>query len=260
MDGIDIREMDARTEYFVATCSHVNESDEIDASGMRRLAWMQAMAPRGLKVFTALRGEEPIGFAYILPVEACPWGPDGENLMVMPCVWVPPKLQHQGAGTALVLAMVEAARATGRKALVTFAYEWDFWFMPVTFFRKLGFTEAARQGEAVLMWNPFAEDAVPPAFLERRYKFAPVPGKVVIDLFYNPFCLTSEIEAQHVREVAAEFGDRVVLHEHSVNNQAEARACGLSRAIFLNGRELFWGYEAPKDGLRAEIEKELEAL
>ena len=180
--------------------------------------------------------------------------------MVMPCVWVLPKRQKQGAGTALVQAVVKEARATGRSALVTFAYEWDFWFMPATFFRKMRFIEAARQGQAVLMWNVFDAEAVPPSFLERRYEFAPVAGKVVIDLFYNPFCLTSDIEAQHVREVAAEFGERVLLNERSVNDLAEVLPHGLPRAIFLNGREVFWGYEAPKDGLRTEIGKEIEAL
>jgi N-acetylglutamate synthase-like GNAT family acetyltransferase len=260
MSGIEIRGMDAQTEYFVATCSHVNESEGIDAAGKRRLAWLKAMQPKGLRVLTAMRGEEPMGCAYLMPVEACPWGPAGEDLMVMPCVWVPSRLQKQGAGTALVQAAVEAARATGLQALVTFAYEWDFWFMPVVFFKKMGFIEAAREGQSALMWHLFDADAKPPAFLERCYEFSPVPGKVVIDLFYNTFCLTSDIVAQHVREVAAEFGDRVVLNEHGVNDQAEAMAFGLSRAIFLNGRSVFWGYEAPKDGLRAEIEQELEAL
>jgi len=260
MSGIEIRPMDERTEYFVSTCSHVNESEEIDASGRRRLAWLRAMAPEGLRVLTAVRSEEPMGFAYVMPVEASPWGPVGKDLMVMPCVWVPPKLQKQGAGTALVQAAIETARAAGSKALVTFAYEWDFWFMPVTFFRKARFTETARQGQSVLMWHPFDAGAVPPAFLEPGYEYVPMPGRVVVDLFYNTFCLTSDIEAQHVREVAAEFGDRVVLHERSVNNQMDAMAFGVPRAVFLNGRSVFWGYQAPKDGLRAEIEKELEAL
>jgi|GEM_PF-2784621 len=31
MREVEIRKMDETTEYFVSTCSHVNESDEIDA-------------------------------------------------------------------------------------------------------------------------------------------------------------------------------------------------------------------------------------
>ena len=257
MPEIEIRRMDETTEYFVSTCSHVNESDELDAAGRRRLAWLREMEPKGLQVFTALCDGEPVGFAYLMPVELSPWGPVGRDLMVMPCVWVLPKSQKQGAGTALVLAAEEAARETGRKALVTFAYEWDFWFMPAEFFRKRGFTEAARQGKAVTMWRQFHGEAEPPQSPKRRYDFAPVSGKVVVDLFYNTFCQTSAVEAQRVREVAAELGDRVVLNENSVDNLADVTAYGVSRAIFLNGREVSWGYEAPKDELRAEIEKEL---
>ena len=60
MAEIEIREMDEKTEYFVSTCSHVNESDELDAAGRRRLAWLRVMEPKGLQALTALSDGEPI--------------------------------------------------------------------------------------------------------------------------------------------------------------------------------------------------------
>jgi len=36
-------------------------------------------------------------------------------------------------------------------------------------------------------------------------------------------------------------------------------SCGISRAIFVNGQEIGWGYEAPKDGIRKAIEEALES-
>jgi hypothetical protein len=49
MDPIDIRDMDESSEYYVATCTHVDESDEIDACGEKRLAWLRAMHEKGLR-------------------------------------------------------------------------------------------------------------------------------------------------------------------------------------------------------------------
>ena len=58
-----------------------------------------------------------------------------------------------------------------------------------------------------------------------------------------------------VREVAAEFGDAVVLREHCSDDPAIRDRYGIERAIYIDGREVGWGYEAPKDGLRETIRK-----
>ena len=50
MAALDIGEMAPEEEYFVSTCSHVNESEEIDRCGQRRLEWMRAMRAQGLRV------------------------------------------------------------------------------------------------------------------------------------------------------------------------------------------------------------------
>jgi hypothetical protein len=48
--------MTAADEYFVGTCSHVNESAEMDACGRRRLAWLWRIPAQGLRVSVALPG------------------------------------------------------------------------------------------------------------------------------------------------------------------------------------------------------------
>ncbi len=261
MAEIEIREMDEATEYFVATCSHVNESEETDAAGRRRLAWLREMKANGLRVKAALIGGRTVGFAYSMPIELSPWGPVGEGLTVMPCVWVLPAEKGQGAGTALISAVEDLARREGGKALVTFAYHIeDFWFMPAPFFEKLGFTEVARKGNVAIVWKVFDDAAVAPTFTKPNYSFEPAEGKVTVNLFYNTFCLTSDIEAQRVREVAAEFGDRVSLREYSADDPAVLARTGMSRAIFVNGKEIGWGYEAPKEGIREAIEKAMKDI
>jgi GNAT superfamily N-acetyltransferase len=308
MQPIMVRDMQPDDEYFVGTCSHVNESAEIDACGRRRLAWLRRTHEAGVRAKVARLDGEPVGFAYVMPIEVSPWGPLGRDLMVLDCLWVLPRAQHHGAGHALVQAAEEEARRQRRKALVTQAYYHDFWFMPAVFFtghdaagtprlgsgqaevgrcgsagaspsqtaggdvgrcptsgtetgryRACGFTRVAQRGKAAILWKVFDASAEPPTFLESRYRYQPAPGKVVIDLFFNTFCETSDIEAQPVREAAAEFGDAVVLHEYPADDRDVLLKHQTPRAIFVNGREIGWGYEAPKDGIRAAIQEALRA-
>jgi GNAT superfamily N-acetyltransferase len=258
MAGLDVREMTPEDEYFVSTCSHVDESAEIDQCGARRLEWMRAMRAQGLRVFTSHLDGKQTGFVYLMPIHVSPWGPIGEGLTVVPCLWVLPDAQRQGAGRALMAAAEEEARRQGSKGLVTTGFYHDFWFMPAPFFERIGYSPARRRdGEAVL-WKRFEPSAEAPSFLERSYQPTPIPGKVVIDLFFNTFCQTSDIEAHRVREVAADFGDSVVLNEHSADDRETLLRHQLPRGVFINGEEIGWGHEAPKKGIAEAISQTLE--
>jgi predicted N-acetyltransferase YhbS len=231
MPKIETRNMDLTTEYFVGTCSHVDESDETDAVAKRRIKWFRDMHKRGLRVKVALLDEKQIGFLYVMPIEICPWGPLGEDLMVIPCLVVLDKEKNQGAGSALVTEAEEEARRQGKKGIVTTGYYSDFWFMPAPFFERLGFSvvgdirKVTSEGQEeylnkeALLWKVFDSSARPPEFLKPNYRFKPVPrflkpnyrfkpvpSRVVVDLFWNTFCATSNGEAQRVREVTIEFG------------------------------------------------------
>ena len=251
----DVREMTPEDEYFVSTCSHVNESEEIDRCGGRRLAWLRSAHAEGLRVFVASVEGKLVGFVYVLPIEVSPWGPLGKDLLVVPCLWVLPDEQKQGAGRALMEAAEAEACRQGAKGIVTTGHYHDFRFMPASFFEKLGYKVARREGKTALLWKRFDESAEPPAFLERTYDFVPVPGKVVIDLFHTTFCQTSDVEAQRVREVAADFGNSVVLNEYPAEDRETRQRYQLPRGIFINGEEIGWGYEAPKEGIAEAISK-----
>lgn len=84
-----------------------------------------------------------------------------------------------------------------------------------------------------------------------------MPGKVVVDLFWTLFCQTSAIEAQRVREVVAEFGDDVILHEYQAEERDTLMTYQIPRAIYVNGKEIGWGYEAPREGIRSAIAEAL---
>jgi predicted N-acetyltransferase YhbS len=257
MPDIIIREMTPEDEYFVGTCSHVNESEELDDCGRTRMALIKAMMEKGLRVKVALVEGQQAGAIHLMPIEICPWACLGRDLLVIPCLWVPKKFQGQGVGKALVESALSEAANQGTKALVTPGYYWDFWFMPAPFFEKMGFSPIRRRGEEALLWKTFDPSAEPPEFFERKYEFKPVPGKVVVDLFWH-FCLTSVMEAARVREVVGEFGDRVLLNEHSADDRDVLLCCQTPRAIFVQGKEISWGYEAPREGIREAITRALE--
>ncbi|MCK5245416.1 hypothetical protein KAR02_00850, partial [Candidatus Bipolaricaulota bacterium] len=131
------------------------------------------------------------------------------------------------------------------------------WFMPTSFFELLGYTPVETRGREILLWKPFSSDAAPPHFLQPHYIFEPVEGVVVVDLFWNAFCQTSVIEAQRVSEVCKEYGNCVLLREFHAEDRDVLLQYQISRAIYVNGDEIDWGYEASKEGLRDAIAREL---
>ena len=263
-----IRDMQPEDEYFVSTCSHVNESEEQDRCGARRATLFRALKPLGLLVKVALLDEDRVGFAYGIPIEHASWGALGENLMSIPCLYVLDKATGQGIASSLLDAIEAEARSVGLAGLTVTAYR-DLhgadWFMPAAYFECRGFEQVNHRGAEVLLWKPFSARACEPCFLEPSYAFTPQEGKVVVDLFWNSLCQTSNIEAARVREVCAEFGgagfgNAVILSEYCAEERDVLLCHQIPRAIFVNGEEIGWGYEAPRDGIREAIRQALADL
>lgn len=251
-----MRPMTLTDEAFVSTCSHVAASDEIVSAATRRGTQLRRLISCGAFVIVGLLDGKRVGFAHAIPIEASPWGPIGDGLMAVPCLFVIDQGSSAGVGRALMEALEQAARLRGRAGMTVVAYR-DLpdadWFMPAAFFERLGYQSVEEQGREVLLWKPFSDQAECPRFLEPRYTYTPVDDKVVVDLFWNDFCQTSCVEAQRVREVCAEYGDRVLLRAFCADDHGVLMSCGIPRAIYVNGREISWGYEAPEDGIREAI-------
>lgn len=246
---------------FVAACTHIDDLDEeMDRAQRVREFWLRNALTKGLKVKVAIDKGKPVGFAHCLPIELGAWGMSGKDLMTIPCLTlnykrVYDRVQSSGYGRALMGA-AEAEARKNKKAVAVLAYDTDFWFMPASFFKKLGYQEVGRQGGTVLMLKAF-ELVNPPNMHKLNYKPKLIEGKVVVDVFWNPICLTSIIEIQRVREVCAEYSDKVVLREFNCCDKEVLEKYQTSRALFFNGKYKFWGYEAPRDELRKVIEEAL---
>jgi len=259
--SISIRNMTKDDEYYVGTCTHVNEDNtEREMSCLRRISWLRSMEKRGLRVKVALLDGIHAGFLYIMPIEINPWNIQGKDLMVFPCLVSQSKFSKKGIGKKLIKAAEEEAQNQHRNGIVTIGYFWDFWFMPADFFLKLGFKVVEKRGEEAILWKSFNRSAEPPHFREEHYNFKPVKGKVVIDLFWNRFCLTSDIEAQRVREVISEYGNYVILNEFSAVDQKVLQQYGIERRIYVNGEMIEVGPEIEKSKLREAIKVALNKM
>jgi GNAT superfamily N-acetyltransferase len=256
--------MSPESEYFVGTCSHVDDISEpsrraeADVSAEQRIALMRRLYEGGLRVTVAFADEKPVGFIHVMPIEISSWGPLGADLYTIPCLFVVPDAQHHGAGHMLMEAAEREARQAGAKGLTTVGYTGDFWFMPAGFFQGCGFQIAEQRKSTTLLWKAWDETVEPPRLLQPQYEYQPAAGKVVVDLFWNAFCPTSAIEAQRVRDVAAEFGDAVILNEYGADQPDILRQTQIPRAIFVNGVEIGWGYEAPREGIQSAIQDALQ--
>jgi len=264
MSSVEIHDMrDKDDEYFVGTCTHVSDvsehmlREEIDTFARRRIDWLQRMYEKGSRVKIALINNDQVGFLHIMPIEICPWGPVGRDLMVIPCLTVMGKANGRGIGRALINSAEEEVKGQGRKGIISMGYYHNHWFMPAPFFEKCGFSVIKRKGTIAILGKFFEESTESPQLLKTNFRFKPIAGKVVVDLFWNTFCPTSDIEAQRAREVAAEFGDSVVVREYCADKRLILSRYQIPRGIFINGKEIWWGHEAPKEGIRESISNAL---
>ena len=243
-------------EYYVGTCTHVNENnEEIEMSAPRRIAWLKRMEQHGLRTKVALLDDVHAGFIYVMPIEINPFHIQGKDLMIFPCLVSQSKFSLKGVGKKLIKAAEEETLKQQRKGIATFANFWDFWLMPAKYFEKLGYKVAEKRGIQAILWKQFDPSADPPQFIKMNYKFKPIQGKVVVDLFWNVFCLTSDVEAQRVQEVVSEYNNDVVLNEYSAVKPSILKRYVISRGIFVNGKWIEVGPEIEKEKLRQEIEE-----
>lgn len=166
--------------------------------------------------------------------------------------------KKKGVGKKLLTSAEEEALRQGFKGLVTIGYYHSHWFMPAAFFEKCGFKVIKHKNEKAILWKVYDPTVKEPIMLTPNYHFKYNSGKVTIDLFWNTFCPTSYIEAQRVREVAEEFSDKIVLNEYCADDRRIILCYQISRGIFVNGNEVWYGHEAPKDGIRKAILKAIE--
>lgn len=257
---MEIVDWDERSLDFVSLCTHIDaeEPDLLRAAEIRK-KWLQDRTKKGLRLKVAIDKGKPVGFIHCLPIELDTWGMSGKDLMTVPCLTLNYKLVYEqktgtGCGRALVQAAEEKAKKVGKKGIAILCYDHDFWFMPASFFKRLGYQEIQRDKDTVIVWKNFS-DAQPPKL--HRSKFIPqkLSDRIAVDVIWNPMCMTSIVEINNVREVCKEYGDKVVLREFNAGDVDFLKKYEICRGLFFNGISKCWGYEAPKEEVRKVIEE-----
>jgi GNAT superfamily N-acetyltransferase len=246
---IRVGDVTEETLWYAACCGQVDQGAETQQAAQLHEDWMRkTLTRRGMYTKVALDGDQPIGFIFALPIGRTAWYIAGDDLLTIQCLNVEEPYRGRGVGEQLLVAVEETAQARA-KGMAVIAYDPSDWFMPASFFRGQGYQEVERRGTSVLMFKPFVTDAPAPSFVPRQYRPPRlVPGKVIVETFWSPQCLTTALDILHVREVCAEFTDDVILRELNASMPGMRERFGIPRMLFINGVEKGWGYEIPKAG------------
>jgi predicted N-acetyltransferase YhbS len=215
---------------------------------------LRQASPSGLRIFGAFLDGEPVGRLELSPLDVAPVPLKGRGVWVIRCVWVLDKGRGLGLGRRL---MELAIDSVGHQPISVLTYEG---WMPPAFFRKFGFEEAERHGEAVLMARPAEPGAVSDSGVS-TVSFAPVrpvfelsPGCVRVDAVYTPRCPWRILLARRRLEAARQLSDRVLTFEHIIRTREDALRLG-EEYVYIDGEPLFGGPVTRETFLQAVKER-----
>jgi GNAT superfamily N-acetyltransferase len=260
---VEIVDLSAEYEASYFRCLE-DWSDEIDAAGDHKETWYRQMTERGLRVKLALDDRDrPIGMIQYLPIEHSM--AIGSDLYMILCVWVHGYKKgvgdHQGhgVGSALLSAAERDVAELGAKGVAAWGVAIPWW-MRASWFKKHGYRRVDRQGMQVLMWKPFADDAVAPMWIKRGPKPQPVAGQVTISAYLCGWCPAQNLVYERARAAAAEFGDDVVFESYDTSEQSLMLGCGQCDAVYLDGRLLQKGPPPSYDRIHKKIARRVKRL
>jgi GNAT superfamily N-acetyltransferase len=265
-EKMKIVDLDESFLDFVSLCTHIDakRADWLLRAAQVRKNWLLDRSKKGLKVKVAIDNGKPVGFIHCLPIELDTWGMSGKDLMTVPCLTLKYKLVYEqktgtGYGRALMQAAEEETKKAGKKGIAVLCYDHDFWFMPASFFKRLGYEEIQREKDTVIVWKNFG-DAQPPELHKSKFVPKKLPDRIAVDIIWNPMCMTSIVERANGSDVCEEYEDKVVLREFDAGDIDFLKKYEISRGLFFNGIFKCWGYEAPKEEVRKVIEDLLAKL
>lgn len=242
------------------TESELTDEDKLTLRGAEiKARWLDRMIAMGLAAQLAFEGGVSVGFIEYMPIELSNYH-RGKGLYRINCLdalHTPPWSKEPGerilgCGTALINAMIEDVKdkCNGVIGAANIAYS-----DTAGFFTKLGFESHEAKGQRWLI-REFAPFELPELVTyEKRYRFQPVPGKVVVDAHWVSSCTSSPVALVRLRDVCSEFVDRVVLNEVCLDERTEIEKHGADALIYFNGQSPHWSYELSKDGIREILGK-----
>jgi len=259
MDIIDLNEKYLST-YFVCL---EDWSDEIKEGGNHKESWFEHMKDKGLRVKLAVDGEKACGMIHYVPIEHS--FAEGKDAYFVHCVWVHGykkgvgNYQKRGVGKALLRAAEEDAKMMGAKGLAAWGISMPF-FMRASWFKKQGYKKVDKAGMQILLWKPFAEDAVAPKWIREKKRPQKKEGKVTVLAFLNGWCPAMNMTFERAKRAAKEFGDQVEFQDIRTIDRATFLDWGIADAVFIDGKPVRTGPPPSYDKIKNKIAKRVKKL
>jgi GNAT superfamily N-acetyltransferase len=239
-------------------------SDEIKEAGDHKRCWYERAKEEGFRVKLALDDAGTVGgMIQYGPIESS--FAEGTDLYFVYCVWVHGyrkgrgDFQKRGMGKALLEAAEEDARQRGAKGMAAWGLSLPVW-MKASWFKKQGYVKVDRQSVQVLLWKPFADDAVPPRWIRRQKTPKRTPGRVTVTSFKNGWCPAQNLVYERAKRATKALDDRVVFEAFNTAERATFLEWGISDALFIDGKEVRTGPPPSYEKLKRLIEKRLKKL
>ncbi len=260
MRVIDLTEEHERL-YFVCLEDWCEEMKE---AGDHKETWYRKMKDRGLRVKLALDDQGQVGgMIQYVPIEES--FAESRDLYFVNCIWVHGyrkgrgNFQKRGMGKALLRAAEADAKELGAKGLVAWGVTLPF-FMKASWFRKQGYTRVDKEGMQVLLWKPFADDAVAPKWIKQKKRPGAMPGQVTVTAFLNGWCPAQNLVFERAKRAAFELGDKVVFQGINTFDRQVLLGWGIADGLFIDGRQVRTGPPPSYKKIRRMIAKRARKL
>jgi GNAT superfamily N-acetyltransferase len=218
------------------------------------------MKDKGLGVKLALENDKVCGMIQYVPVEHSFL--EGKDLYFILCIWVHGykkgvgNHQKKGIGKALLHAAENDVKSRGAKGMAAWGIKWPFW-MKASWFKKQGYTKVDKKDMAILLWKPFADDAVPPRWIKEKKKPQEIVGKVSVTSFINGWCPAQNLVFERAKRAASEFGDKVNFQEIQTFDRDVFLEWGITDALFIDGKQIRTGPPPSCEKIRKKIAKRI---
>lgn len=220
-------------------------SDEMEEAGDHKACWYEKMKDEGLGVKLAIDDRGTVGgMIQYIPIEYSP--AEGQDLYFIPCVWVHGykkgrgNFQKKGMGKALLQAAEEDVRNRRAKGLVAWGISLPFW-MKASWYKKQEYQKVDNLKGAILLWKPFAEDAVPPKWIRPKKKPQKEEGKVVVTSFINGVCPAQNLVFERAKHASSEFGEKVEFREINTFDRDTFLEWGIYDGLFIDDKQIRTG-------------------
>ncbi len=253
MQIVDLSEKHLST-YF---CCLEDWSEEMKEAGDHKKRWYEKMKDEGLRVKLAVDGDIACGMIQYVPVDRS--NAEGKDLYFVNCIWVHGyknkgvgDYQKRGIGKALLKAAEDDARSQGAKGITAWGIVLPFW-MKASWFKKRGYVRVDKAGPAVLLWKPFADDAVPPKWIRAKKKPGKSEGKVTVTSFINGVCPAQNIVFERAKRAASGFGSEVEFQGIDTSDRQSFLEWGIADGLYIDGKQVRTGPPPSYEKIKKKI-------